>query len=152
DVQMMHSQVSKFRFRQDDRFIAVELGYAHQNFKLVVATTKSAPAQAQDFAAVAGWLDGKGFEAQNGEIALPKLSLSSGGELLQPLDAFGLRAARGSADALEGFSDEPLQIARIVQKVELRVNEEGTEGAAVTAVMTTRGLNISDHVQMVVDK
>jgi len=72
--------------------------------------------------------------------------------MLQPLDAFGLKAARGSADALEGFSDEPLQIARILQKLELRVNEEGTEGAAATAVLTTRGLHTGDHIQMVVDK
>ena len=98
DVQMMHSKVGKFRFRQDDRFIATELGYAHDNFRLVVATTKSAPAPARDFAPVAGWLDGKGFAAQNGEVALPKLSLSSTGELLPPLDAFGLKAARGTAD------------------------------------------------------
>ena len=152
DVQMMHSKLGKFRFRQDDRFIAAELPYANANFRLVVATTKSAPAPAQDFAAVAGWLDGKGFAAQNGEIALPRLSLSSAGELLPPLDAFGLKAARGTADALEGFSDEPLQIARIVQKVELRVNEEGTEGAAATAVLTTRGLRTPDHIQMTVDK
>ena len=152
DVQMMHSKLAKFRFRQDDRFIAGELGYANENFQLVVITTKSAPAQPQEFASVAGWLDGKGFEAQNGDIALPKLSLSSSGEMLQPLDAFGLKAARGTADALEGFSDEPLQIARIFQKVELRVNEEGTEGAAATAVMTTRGLHTDDHIHMVVDK
>ena len=72
--------------------------------------------------------------------------------MLPPLDAFGLKAARGTADALEGFSDEPLQIARIVQKVELRVNEEGTEGAAATAVLTTRGLGTPDHIQMIVDK
>ena len=151
-VQMMHSKVAKFRFRQDDRFIAAELGYANENFRLVVATTKSAPARAKDFGAVAGWLDGKGFDAKTGEIGLPKLSLSAAGELLPPLDAFGLKAARGTADALEGFSDESLQITRIVQKVELHINEEGTEGAAATAVLTTRGISISDHITMIVDK
>jgi serine protease inhibitor len=153
DVQMMHSKIGQFRFRQDDRFIAAELGYANENFKLIVATTKSAPASAQDFAALGGWLDGKGFGEQKGEIAMPKLNLSASGELLPPLDAFGLAVARRSPDALEGFSDDPLQIARIVQKIELRVNEEGTEGAAATAVMTTRGIAIEpDHVRMVIDK
>jgi len=44
DVQMMHSKLAKFRFRQDDRFIAAELGYASENFRLVVITTKSTPA------------------------------------------------------------------------------------------------------------
>src|SRR6516225_6245118 len=41
DVKMMHSPVAKFGFRQDDRFIAAELGYANDAFKLVVVTTKS---------------------------------------------------------------------------------------------------------------
>jgi serine protease inhibitor len=153
DVQMMHSKVTEFRFRQDDRFIAAELGYASENFKLVVATTKSAPAQPQEFAAVSNWLDGRGFDAENGEIAIPKLKLSATGELLQPLDMMGLALARHSPRALQGFSDAPLEIARIFQKIELRVNEEGTEGAAATAVMTTRGIKIAtDHIKMVVDK
>jgi serpin B len=154
NVQMMHSRVAQFRFRQDDRFIAAELGYASENFKLVVATTKATPAQPQEFAAVSGWLDGRGFDEENGEIAVPKLKLSASGELLQPLDMMGLALARHSPRALQGFSDAPLEIARIIQKIELRVNEEGTEGAAVTAVMTTRGIKVAqpDHVRMVVDK
>ncbi|HLZ03731.1 MAG TPA: serpin family protein [Bradyrhizobium sp.] len=152
EVQMMHSKVAPFRFRQDDRFVAAELGYQNKNFRLVVATTKSVPAPAPEFAAVAGWLNGQGFEARDGEIALPKLTLSAAGELLPALDALGLAAERHSPDALEGFSDEPLTISRILQKIELRVSEEGTEGAAATAVMTTRGIGISDHIRMVVDK
>jgi serpin B len=154
DVQMMHSKVTEFRFRQDNRFIAAELGYANEDFKLVVATTKATPAQPQEFAAVSSWLDGRGFDAANGEIAIPKLKLSASGELLQPLDMMGLALARHSPRALQGFSDAPLEIARILQKIELRLNEEGTEGAAATAVMTTRSIKIAppDHIKMVVDK
>jgi serpin B len=140
DVQMMHSPVSTFRFRIDNRFVAAELSYMNENFRLVAITTKSKPAPVRDFAAVAGWLGGEGFEAQRGEIGLPKLTLSATGELLPALDAFGLAAARHLPGALEGFSDEELRIARVLQKIELRVNEEGTEGAAATPVMTTRSL------------
>jgi serine protease inhibitor len=152
DVVMMHSPVARFAFRQDERFIASELGYAHDDFKLVVVTTKSAPASSADFAPVADWLGGKGFETRNGEIGMPKLSLSSVEELLRPLDAMGLRAARQRKDALEQFSDEDLVISRVVQKLELRLSEEGTEAAAATAVVTTRSLAPDDHVKMIVDK
>jgi serine protease inhibitor len=152
DVAMMHSPVGRFAFRQDERFIASELGYAHDDFKLVVVTTKSAPAGPSDFAPVGGWLGGQGFETRNGEIGMPKLSLSSVQELLQPLDAMGLRAARQRKDALEQFSDEDLIISRVVQKLELRLSEEGTEAAAATAVVTTRSLAPDDHVRMRVDK
>jgi serpin B len=152
DVAMMRSPVAKFAFRQDERFIASELGYAHDDFKLVVVTTKTAAVGAAEFAPVAGWLGGQGFETRNGEIAMPKLSLSSVQELLQPLDAMGLRLARQRKDALEQFSDEDLVISRVVQKLELRLSEEGTEAAAATAVVTTRSLAPDDHVKMIVDK
>ena len=152
DAAMMHSPVANFSFRQDDRFIAAELVYANEDFRLVVATTKSAPAGPADFAPLAGWLGGQGFEARSGEIGLPKFSLSAAEELLQPLDALGLRAARQLPDALDGFSPEPLVISRVVQKLELKLSEEGTEAAAATAVVTTRSLAAEPNLKMVVDK
>jgi serine protease inhibitor len=152
DTSMMHSPARKFAFRQDDRFIAAELAYASEDFKFVVVTTKSAPARVQEFAAVTGWLEGKDFDVKRGEIALPKLSLSAGEELLSPLDALGLKTARLAPDSLDGFSPESLAITRVVQRLELRLNEEGTEAAAATAVTTTRSISPDDYVKMVVDK
>ena len=152
DVPMMHSAVRQFAFREDDRFVAAELGYDNENFKLVIVTTKSAAAPEAEFAAVAGWLAGQDFEEKKGEIGLPRLSLSAGEELLSPLDALGLRQARIAPDSLDGFSPASLVITRVVQRLELRVNEEGTEAAAATAVMTTRSIATEDHVKMIVDK
>jgi serine protease inhibitor len=152
DVPMMHSKAGSFAFRQDDRFIAAELVYAHEDFKLVIVTTKSEPAKPAEFAAVAPWLGGQGFEIKNGEIAMPKLSLSAAEELLPPLDALGLRPARLNKDALDEFSSEELIITRIVQKLELRLAEDGTEAAAATAVVTTRSLGTVSEVKMTVDR
>lgn len=152
DVRMMHSPAAKFSFRQDDRFIATELGYANDDFKLVVVTTKSVPAQVSEFSVVADWLNGQGFELRSGEIGLPKVNLAAAEELLRPLDALGLRPARQMPDALDGFSAMPLVITRIVQKLELHLSEEGTEASAATAVVTTRSLGSHDHVRMIVDK
>jgi serine protease inhibitor len=152
DVAMMHSPVARFAFRQDDRFIAAELVYANEDFRLVVATTKSAPAAHAEFAPIYHWLGGREFEAQSGEVGLPKFSLSAAEELLQPLDALGLHVARQRPDALDKFSPEQLIVSRVVQKLELRLSEEGTEGAAATAVVTTRSLAADTHLKMVVDK
>ena len=152
DVKMMHSPVAKFGFRQDDRFIATELGYANDDFKLVVVTTKSTAARVAEFAAVAGWLGGQEFAMSNGEIGMPKLSLTAAEEMLRPLDALGLRSARQMPDALSGFSAMSLMITRVVQKLDLRLNEEGTEAAAATAVVTTRSLSTKGHIRMIIDK
>jgi serpin B len=152
DVPMMHSKAGSFAFRQDDRFIATELVYAHEDFRLVIVTTKSEPARPAEFGAVADWLGGQGFEMKNGEIAMPRLSLSAAEELLPPLDALGLKPARLNKDALDAFSPEELIITRIVQKIELRLAEEGTEAAAVTAAMTTRSIGRIVDMRMTVDK
>jgi serine protease inhibitor len=151
DVAMMHSPTGKLAFRQDERFIAAELAYANDDFKLVIVTTKSGPARAPEFAAVHGWLGGRDFEQRRGDIVLPKLSLSSAEELLSPIDALGLRAARHASDALSGFTSKPLTITRVVQKINLSLSEEGTEAAAATAVMATRSL-ADEYVKMTVDK
>ena len=152
DVKMMHSPVARFGFRQDDRFIAAELAYANDDFKLVVVTTKSTAARVAEFAAVAGWLGGQEFAMSNGEIGMPKLSLTAAEEMLRPLDALELRIARQMPDALSGFSAMSLMITRVVQKLDLRLNEEGTEAAAATAVVTTRSLGTKGQIRMIIDK
>ncbi|MGE0285359.1 MAG: serpin family protein [Bradyrhizobium sp.] len=151
DVAMMHLGHGRYSFRQDDRFVAIELPYAADDFKLVVLTTKTGVASAATLASAWNWLSGGGFSEQSGELALPRFSLSSSAELLEPLDAMGLADARTRRDALNGFSRTPQQIARIVQKTELRVTEEGTEAAAATAVVTLRSVE-ANYVKMVVDK
>jgi serine protease inhibitor len=153
DVMMMHSPVTKFAFRQSDRFIAAELPYANNDFKLVVVTSKSTPAGVSDFAPVANWLQGEGFDSGKGEVGFPKLSISMNEEMLGALDGLGLRKARLASDSLRGFSPGSLTIARVVQKLDLRVDEQGTEAAAATAVMASRSIAPPNPlIRMVVDK
>ena len=59
EVPMMHHAPGKFLFRQDERFVAIDLPYASEGFSIVVITTKDNPARTRDFARVAGWLDRK---------------------------------------------------------------------------------------------
>ncbi len=118
----------------------------------MIVTSKSAPAGAGEFSDVLRWLHGDGFEGRNGEILLPKLTISASQEMLRPLDGLGLRQARLESDALKGFSSASMTISRVVQKLELRVDEAGTEGAAATAVIATRSIASGPNFKMVVDK
>lgn len=153
DVSMMHLGHGAYSFRQSERFVAIELSYAADDFKLVVLTTKEGIASAGSFAGAWGWLSGSGFSEQSGELALPKFSSSSNAELLNALDEMGLADARSRRDALIGFSRTPQQIARILQKTELTVNEEGTEAAAATAAIVLRSVNPdASYVKMIVDR
>jgi serpin B len=151
NVQMMHSE-GRLAFRQDNKFVAAALSYASGDYELVVLTSRDAPLGVNEFAVASGWLGGQGFEMSEGEIALPRFSASGSEDLLPVMDALGLAKARKAPGALKGFTATSQTIARVVQKTELRVNEEGTEAAAATAVTTLRSAMPRNYVKMIVDK
>jgi len=151
NVSMMHFE-GRLAFHQDSKFVAAALSYASGDYELVVVTSKDAPLGVNEFAVASGWLGGQGFEMSEGEIALPRFSASGSEDLLPVMDALGLAKARKAPGALKGFTATSQTIARVVQKTELRVNEEGTEAAAATAVTTLRSAMPRNYVKMIVDK
>jgi serine protease inhibitor len=151
-VSTMHLPQGKYRFRQDTRFMAIELPYATDRFSMVVVTTRGErPAPVSAFRAAGDWLSGSGFAVADGELALPHFDVSQREDLLRVLDGLGLRQARLSPDALSGFSSDPARVTRVLQRVELRVNEEGTQAAAATTVAVERSVD-ANYVRMVVDR
>jgi serine protease inhibitor len=150
EVPMMQSE-GKLQFREQDAFVAVELPYAVDRFRLVLITTKDKPRHANEFRPVADWLAGDGFTQRSGEISMPRFTLASSADLLNTLDTLGLKAARNAPGALAGLSPAPMAIAQVLQRTELRVDEAGTEAAASTAVTTTREV-ATDFAKMTVDK
>ena len=111
DVMMMHSPVTRFSFRENDRFIAAELPYANNEFKLVIVTNKSKPTGRDELATVADWLLGDGFDGSNGEILLPKLAITVNEEMLEALDRLGLRKARLESRSLRVCPERSCWIA-----------------------------------------
>jgi serine protease inhibitor len=146
DVPLMHSD-GNFLFRQDARFIAVDLRYASRGYSLTVVTTKSDPAPAKDFAKLSDWLAGASFTDGPGEITLPRFGATANVDLLPTLAALGLVLP----STLPGFARGPLRLGKVQQRVELKVDEEGTEAAAATALTAERGVP-SNYVKLVADK
>jgi serine protease inhibitor len=138
DVPMMNMGRHVHRVQADERFVGVELPYMHERFAIVLVTTKDKPARAGEFDKVVNWLAGDGFVPAQVEFSMPRFALNGQAELLRPLDAMGLKARRASPTALRGFSSVPQNISQITQKTYIRVDEAGTEAAAVTAVLTAR--------------
>src|SRR6185436_12026071 len=93
EVPLMARNAS-YRFRENGRFVAVELPYRNDRFALVVATTADKPAAAAEFAPVAPWLSGDGFDFGSVDLALPRFTLRAGADLLTTLDALGLEPTR----------------------------------------------------------
>lgn len=152
DVPMMRSSSGPYLFRQNDEFVAVELSYSTDDYKLVIVTTKNVPQHSRAFAPIADWLGGQGFALASGYVAIPKFSSSDSVDLLAALDSLGLKAARKEPGSLGGLSAVTQMISGIVQKTELRINEEGTEAAAVTGVDATLMSSRQNYVNLIVDK
>lgn len=150
DVPMMNMGRHMHRVQADERFVGVELPYMHERFAIVLVTTKDKPARAGEFDKVVNWLGGDGFAPAQVEFSMPRFQLNGQAELLRPLDAMGLKNGRASPSALRGFSAVPQTISQITQKTYIRVDEAGTEAAAVTAVLTARSAARPEKI--VIDK
>jgi serpin B len=138
EVPMMALRAGPRRHREEGGFVALDLPYAHERFSLTIITSKDKPVRAAEFASVASWLGGEGFEPKLVELSFPRFSLTAHEELLPSLDAMGLKEARMSPNSLRNFSSAKQNISQVTQKSFLKVDEAGTEAAAVTAVITAR--------------
>ncbi len=71
-------------------------------------------------------------------LGLPKLELETKVGLTDHLKALGLRRAFTAAADFSGISDDPIALDQVLQATALRVDEQGTEAAAATAVTAVR--------------
>lgn len=145
-------RIGNYRHRQDGRFVAVDLPYRNERFALVVATTGDKPATAAEFAQVGDWLTGDEFNSGRVDLSLPRFTMTEGADILEALDAAGLNAARLSPTSFAPLFSVPQTLSRIAQRTYLRVDEEGTEAAATTAITMSRTSLQSRTVKITVDK
>jgi serpin B len=99
--------------------------------------------QALSAQALQGWLAGVHYGKVH--VFYPKFKMMEKFELAEELKALGMREAfGGQADfsRMDGLRD--LYIAHVIHKAFVEVNEEGTEAAAATAVVT-RMMGMAHH-------
>lgn len=83
--------------------------------------------------------------------AMPKYKLETSVELNQALAAMGISDAFSRADAdFSRISDTPQYIDEVLHKTYMKVDEDGTEAAAVTAVITRYGAPMQSYDHTVV--
>jgi serpin B len=138
----MMSQSGSYDYYEADDFQAISLPYGTGRISMYIflpASTYSIHNFQKSINAKTwgNWLDG--FGEAEGEVTIPRLKIEYGQDLLEGLIALG-----GSEIAGEDFSGigaGPLQISSVMHKAIVEVNEEGTEAAAVTAVLLARGVS-----------
>lgn len=84
--------------------------------------------------ALTGWIDQlRKSERADLELVVPKLELDTRASLVPQLQALGMRRAFTQMAQLGGMSGGRLYLSDVLHQTYLRVDEKGTEAAAVTA-------------------
>lgn len=138
EVDMMKLE-STFNATFTDRYSGVELPYKNGKFSMYLFL----PAERVTVNELAGTLDAEmwkvwlaGFsEIKDFTVQMPKFKFEYERSLSDDLKAIGLQVAFTDQADFSGISPEHLQISDVIHKTYIDVNEEGTEAAAVTAIM-----------------
>lgn len=138
---MMHTS-GNFRYLENDKLQLVDLPYKGNRLSMTIVL----PRAKDGLAALESQLTGKAVidwlnkgQSKLGDVAFPKFEFTVRYQLPDQLQAMGMKLAFGNAADFSGISTaEPLKIADVIHKAFVRVDEEGSEAAAATAVIFDR--------------
>ena len=137
---VMMTQSGRFEYAETDIFQAIRLPYANSSLCMDIFLPKPDVAM-QSFQALVtaeNWPHWVGsFQEKEGTIDLPRFKLEYRQDLIQDIQSLlglkplSIQLASGNVDA----------VGQIIHQAILEVNEEGSEAAAATVIVVSRGLN-----------
>ncbi|VVC02718.1 Serpin (serine protease inhibitor) [Candidatus Bilamarchaeum dharawalense] len=138
----MMQKKSSFDYLENDQFQAVRLPYGNQSLAMYVFLPKQpliGSQKIEDFVQnmdSAKWNDWLGsFSHESGTVILPKFKMEYSTELDEQLKQLGMASAFSDNADFSNMAIEPVKISRVIHKTYIETNEEGSEAAAVTAVV-----------------
>jgi serine protease inhibitor len=137
-VEMMTTEAG-FSYSATEDYTAVELPYKDHKFSMYLFL----PAPGNTVKTLTDKLDGETWsswladfsEHDEVQVTLPKFKFDYMRSLSDDLSAMGLEVAFSDRADFSGISEIPLFISDVIHKTYIDVNEEGTEAAAVTAIV-----------------
>jgi len=137
-VEMMQME-STFNVLFTDKFGAVELPYKNNKFSMFLFL----PVEGSRIDDMIAQFDGSSWnalledftESKDFTITMPKFKFEYDRSMAEDLKAMGLEEAFTDMADFSGISPVDLLISDVIHKTYIDVNEEGTEAAAVTAIV-----------------
>jgi len=138
DVDMMQLK-STLKVAKNESFSAVELPYKNGKFSMLLFLPSEESSvdqlvQELDGATWLSWIENF-QEKEDFTVYMPRFEFDFERLLKEDLKAMGLEIPFTDQADFSGISPIPLYIADVIHKTYIKVNEEGTEAAAVTAVV-----------------
>jgi serpin B len=130
---------STFNVSATEDFTAVELPYKNEKFSMFLflpaeGSTVDGLVSALDNETWKNWLEGFS-EREEFTVTMPKFKFEFERSLADDLKGMGLEIAFTDQADFSGISPIDLLISEVIHKTYIDVNEEGTEAAAVTAIV-----------------
>jgi serpin B len=151
EASMMRGTKSAMYY-EDERWQAVSLGYQGGEFDFLAIVPKEKVVASE----LARQLESKsilnavaGLKRERVEIHMPKFELRYRRELVDVLRQLGIINPFSKAADFSGITKLAMQINLILHEAFVKVDENGTEAAAATAVMMTRSALFLDQPKVV---
>jgi len=138
-VPMMKENAAVYNYAEMDSLQALELNYLGGDISMIILL----PKEKDGLMALEHSLDKKRFESIKDQmtqhpltVQIPRFDFETEYDLIPPLKRLGLEDAfeKDSAN-FQAITDEQIYLDKAVHKAFVNVNEEGTEAAAITALV-----------------
>ena len=140
DVHMMRTY-SHLDYFETDAFEVIKLPYADPRFSMSFYLPKLGQPPAAILNHISAGSSSQTFSERYIELGLPRYTIKWRTELVPPLQKLGVRSLFSAANAdLTGMAPQAeLFISKVLHQTYIRVDEEGTEAAAATAMFAAPG-------------
>ena len=133
-VPMMHIY-HEFQYTDNDLYQAVRLPYGNGAYLMTVIL----PREDKTIGDVLNQMDGRNWRFKDGspdvDLKLPRFEINTNLDLIPIMSALGMPTAFNPNDAdFSEFCNVPTYIGLMKQVARIKVNEEGTEAAAITVI------------------
>lgn len=126
------------RYGEFDGIQALQLPYKGGDLSMVILLPKLGKMDKFEASLDSNiWAKVNYMSSERVNVWLPSFKMEIGGSMKEPLSDMGMEPLFENADFSRMFSDKvPFAISDVIHKAFVEVNEEGTEAAAATAVIT----------------
>ena len=144
EVPMMHKMGQKFQYSENELYQAVVLPYGNGAYQMTVFL----PRENKTVGDVLETLNGSNWQLEGSwkevDLKLPRFETDTYQPLVKEMSELGMPTAFSLLAEFPWFCNTPIYISNMFQVAKIKLDEEGTEAAAVT-VIETAGSAIPDE-------